>query len=130
MDKKQEIEILQSLKGDTYFAEFFGGLDIDLMCENIKNDHPIELGCSFNSKCEALEKEKRETISKMNDRIDNIIRAVIDSSKGDLDDDLFHVLAGEVGILFISKYKFTKGYELSDREIGYLLGFVEKHLGE
>ena len=50
MEKKQEIEILQSLKGDTYFAEYFGGLDIDIMCANIKNDHPIELGCAFAKK--------------------------------------------------------------------------------
>lgn len=44
MEKAKEIELLQSLKGDTYFAQFFGDEQIDAMCNNIKNDFPIELG--------------------------------------------------------------------------------------
>ena len=44
MEKAKEIRLLQSLKGDTYFAQFFGDEQIDVMCENIKNDFPIELG--------------------------------------------------------------------------------------
>lgn len=44
MEKVKEIELLQSLKGDTYFAQLFDDQQIDAMCENIKNDHPIELG--------------------------------------------------------------------------------------
>ena len=47
MEKVKEIELLQSLKGDTYFAQFFGNNQIDAMCENIKNDYPIELGLNF-----------------------------------------------------------------------------------
>lgn len=35
MTKEKEIQILQSLKGDTYFSQKFGA-DIDTMCENIK----------------------------------------------------------------------------------------------
>ena len=34
MDKKSEIATLQSLKGDTYFGEFFDNKDIDQMCQN------------------------------------------------------------------------------------------------
>lgn len=44
MEKVKEIELLQSLKGDTYFAQLFSGQQIDAMCENIKNDYPIEYG--------------------------------------------------------------------------------------
>lgn len=44
MEKVKEIELLQSLKGDTYFAELFGDQQIDAMCENIRNDFPIEHG--------------------------------------------------------------------------------------
>ena len=40
MEKVKEIELLQSLKGDTYFAQLFGDQQIDAMCENIKNDYP------------------------------------------------------------------------------------------
>ena len=47
MEKVKEIELLQSLKGDTYFAQLFGDQQIDAMCENIRNDHPIELGLSL-----------------------------------------------------------------------------------
>lgn len=44
MTKQEEIDILQSLKGDTYFAQFFGSKDIDQMCQNINNDFAIEGG--------------------------------------------------------------------------------------
>lgn len=47
MEKVKEIELLQSLKGDTYFAQLFDDQQIDVMCENIKNDHPIELGLNL-----------------------------------------------------------------------------------
>ena len=47
MEKAKEIELLQSLKGDTYFAQLFGDQQIDAMCENIKNDFPIELGLNL-----------------------------------------------------------------------------------
>ena len=45
MKRAEEIQILQSLKGDTYFADFFGEHDIDQMCENIKNDFGLESTC-------------------------------------------------------------------------------------
>ena len=44
MEKAKEIELLQSLKGDTYFAQLFGDEQIDAMCQNIRNDYPIECG--------------------------------------------------------------------------------------
>ena len=44
MEKVKEIELLQSLKGDTYFAQLFGDEQIDAMCLNIRNDYPIECG--------------------------------------------------------------------------------------
>ena len=47
MEKAKEIELLQSLKGDTYFAQLFGDQQINAMCENIKNDYPIELGLNL-----------------------------------------------------------------------------------
>ena len=44
MERAKEIEIIQSLKGDTYFAQLFGDEQIDAMCQNIRNDYPIECG--------------------------------------------------------------------------------------
>ena len=59
MKKQDEIQILQSLKGhgrgDTYFGQFFKDEDIDKMCENIKNDYPIEMETMFNDKAEIME---------------------------------------------------------------------------
>lgn len=47
MEKVKEIELLKSLKGDTYFAQLFDDKQIDAMCTNIRNDHPIEFGLSL-----------------------------------------------------------------------------------
>ena len=47
MEKAKEIELLQSLKVDTYFAQLFGNEQIDAMCENIRNDFPIEYGLNL-----------------------------------------------------------------------------------
>lgn len=47
MEKVKEIELLQSPKGDTYFAQLFGDEQIDAMCENIRNDFPIECGLNL-----------------------------------------------------------------------------------
>ena len=46
MTREAEITILQSLKGDTYFSQYFGA-DIDRMCYNIERDFAIECGCNF-----------------------------------------------------------------------------------
>ena len=65
MDKETEINHLRALQhGDTYFAQFFKN-DVDQMVQNIQNDFPIELGCKFFEKAQALQrtladyKEKR-----------------------------------------------------------------------
>lgn len=130
MDRKQEIEVLQSLKGDTYFAQFFGGLDIDLMCENIKNDFPIELGCQFNQKAAQIEKERRDQQLKNIERIDNLVRAMIDSCQGDMNDQMYESLVNEVGKLFIIKYKRHQGYPLTDKEIDYMIAFMDNKIGD
>ena len=61
MTKQDEIEVLQSLKGDTYFSQFFTSNDIDQMCQNIRNDFPIELGCQFTMAAESLKKQLSES---------------------------------------------------------------------
>jgi hypothetical protein len=44
-----------------YFAEYFGG-DLEKMCENIKNDFPIELGTYFNGKVDYFQQRNEETV--------------------------------------------------------------------
>lgn len=55
MTKQEEVHALQSLKGDTYFAQVFGQ-DIDQMCENVKNDFGIMLNTTYALHLESLEK--------------------------------------------------------------------------
>lgn len=59
MEKVKEIELLQSLKGDTYFAQLFGDEQINAMCENIRNDYPIECGLNL-FQCSPVAKENTE----------------------------------------------------------------------
>lgn len=64
MDKETEIKHLQALgNGDTYFAQFFSKSDIERMEQNIKNDFPIELGCTFVAKADVLTKKLKETVA-------------------------------------------------------------------
>ena len=74
MEKAKEIELLQSLKGDTYFAQLFGDQQIDAMCENIKNDFPIELGINlFKGSLAARENaELKKQLAYLTERLNGI----------------------------------------------------------
>lgn len=122
MTKQEEIKIIQSLKGDTYFSQYFGSVDIDTMCENIKNDFPIELNCSFNKKAEVLEKElvtQRESSKKKLASFANNIITAMYSNEGA---DIYKVVENCIGIDAIIKFKFSQKIELNYEEIEYLVG--------
>ena len=122
MTKQEEIDILQSLKGDTYFAQFFGSKDIDQMCQNINNDFAIEGGCGFNQKAEALERInadlKKEILQKIYDLGMELIK---DLDKGFDEDAIYQLVKGEVGVDAIIKFKRKNDLELTDKEIDYLV---------
>lgn len=122
MTKQEEINILQSLKGDTYFAQFFGSKDIDQMCQNINNDFAIEGGCSFIQKAETLERInadlKKEFQQKINDLGMEIIKIL---DRGFDEDAIYQLVEGEVGINAIIKFKFKNNLELTDKEIDYMV---------
>lgn len=61
MNRADEIKALQSLKGDTYFAQLFSASQIDAMCENIKHDFPIETGIDIFENSEASKERARLT---------------------------------------------------------------------
>lgn len=92
MEKVKEIELLQSLKGDTYFAQLFGDQQIDAMCENIKNDHPIELGLNlFESSLVAkenaeLKKQLADCMKRAKDVASNLISKANEHSDSILED--------------------------------------------
>lgn len=122
MTKQEEIDILQSLKGDTYFAQFFGIKDIDQMCQNISNDFAIEGGCGFSQKAEALERInedlKKEFHQKIHDLGMDLIKIL---DKGFDEDAIYQLVEGEVGIDAIIKFKRKNDLSLTDKEIDYMV---------
>ena len=121
MDKKQEIKILQSLKGDTYFADFFGSHDIDQMCENIKNDFGLEYCCQFYQKASIFEKQVEEEKRKVVEVKETFVRGLIEDFEGDIPMPIYKRLIDSVGVLFIINHKRDKGYPLNDCEIDWLV---------
>lgn len=135
MDKQTEIKALQSLKCDTYFAAFFGE-DINQMCQNISNDFPIELGCSFNTKVVALDKKIKEMeaahkveIEKLNAEhkaeMEKFGKDLIINNEGYVD-DIYKTLYNQFGQEFIINTKFAAKQELSNDEIAYMISIMNK----
>lgn len=90
MEKAKEIGLLQSLKGDTYFAQLFGDQQIDAMCENIKNDYPIELGLNiFEGSFVAKENtELRKQLTRRAKLEESVAEGILIKANGHLDDSL------------------------------------------
>lgn len=126
MDKKQEIEILQSLKGDTYFADFFGSHDIDQMCENIKNDFGLEYSCQFYQKASIFERQVQEEKKKVVEFKQNFVRGLIEDFDGEIPNEMYDRLVDAVGQLFIINFKREREYPLTEAEIEWLVKEVNK----
>jgi hypothetical protein len=125
MDKQSEIKILQSLKGDTYFEQFFSSKDIDRMCENIRNDFAIDFGCGFNVKAELLQRVLDEAIRNHKEFNELTAHRLIDIFVGDtaLIDSVLIDLTSRLSII---KYKRERGYTLSGEEIDFLIKEASK----
>lgn len=90
MEKVKEIELLQSLKGDTYFAQLFGDQQIDAMCENIRNDYPIECGLNL-FQCSPVAKENTELkrrLAACYEREEAVAKGILIKANDHLDDTL------------------------------------------
>ena len=122
MTKQEEIDILQSLKGDTYFAQFFGSKDLDQMCQNINNDFAIEGGCRFSQKAEALERINADLKKEIQQKIYDLgMELIKDLDKGFDEDAIYQLVKGEVGVDAIIKFKRKNDLKLTDKEIDYLV---------
>lgn len=126
MNKKQEIEILQSLKGDTYFVDFFGSHDIDQMCENIKNDFGLEYCCQFYQKASIFEKQVKEEQKKVVEVKQNIVKGLIEDFEGTIPANIYDRLLDAVGQLFIINFKREQNYPLTEAEIDWLVRELNK----
>lgn len=122
MDKETEIKTLQSLKGDTYFAQYFSNKDIDQMCSNIKDDIGIQSYCSFNEEAASLRRSitdlKKEAQTNIHDWGMEFIKAIDNGFDEDL---IYQIVENKLGIEAIIKFKRKERLELTDREIDYLI---------
>ena len=124
MRKQEEIQVLQSLKGDTYFAQKFGS-DIDQMCENIKNDFPIEMGCVFMTETEALKKTLAQTKKKADEELLAFAQEIILNICNYDDDEVYKTVKSYIGIEAVIKYKHSQSIELNEEEIDYLISKIK-----
>lgn len=120
MTKQEEISILQSLKKDTYFAQFFGE-DIDRMCENISVDFAIESGCKFFDKVDVLQKTLDKQKKQAEKTLSSFAHEIIIALDKGSDATVYQAVEGVIGIEEIIKFKHSQNIELSDSEINYLV---------
>lgn len=133
MDKQTEIKTLQSLKGDTYFNQFFTNEEIDTMCQNISNDFAIEYSIDKLEAVRRLEEKQKDydTVSKgledymeqtdkLTKDVDELARYIADQahklSSKELRAKAIELMGDESEYI---KYILRKGYELwaEDKEI-------------
>ena len=122
MKKQDEIQILQSLKGhgrgETYFGQFFKDEDIDKMCENIKNDYPIEMETMFNDKAEIMEnrivKERKESDEQLLGLAAEILSHINDPMK------IYAAIKNVIGLPNILKAKYDNKVDFTKEDIDFL----------
>lgn len=120
MDKAKEIELLQSLKGDTYFAQLFGNEQIDDMCQNIRNDFPIECGLKlFQESPVARENAKlKSQVAQLQQVNETVAKTLLYKANEHLDDalgDLAECLIGHNKCL-IMKLRLVLPLSEDDRD--------------
>lgn len=126
MKKEQEIATLRTLEGDTYFSQFFSHNDIEQMCENIKNDFPIEFGTHFIEKAAQLTKELNTAKVKAQEELEDMVANCIKLNT--MTEDFYHYCAERVGKIFIIKCKRQYGMQITDEELDYLIRITDKHI--
>ena len=77
MNRQEEINVLQSLKEDTYFAQVFKPDTIDAMCRNIENDFPLDCGVDLFENCQSVIRARNEV---------KTLRGQLDESVGEVED--------------------------------------------
>lgn len=136
MTKTEEIKTLQSLKGDTYFAQVFPNNVIDQMCENIRIDFALDSGIETfeyslaaqswkakyiesNELVKGLQSEN-ESLKQTNNELLEML--VISSLKAGLkyDSKEYEKVVSFVGQKYIILAKIKHGYALTEKEKEYL----------
>lgn len=118
MTKQEEIKTLQSLKGDTYFNQYFKDSDIDTMCENIRNDFAIESGTAFGK----VEFELKKKLYDARNAHKAKMRAMVADCIGLAHDPkMDEVFVKNIGKMELIKVKRENNIPLTNEEIDYLI---------
>lgn len=122
--KEKEIGALKALvEMDGYFAEYFKG-DLEKMCENIKNDFPIELGTKISNTAEYLQQRNDEATKRhaleILDLCDTLLCAHAETGYGRLYDRAVE----KIGLKSVIARKRTIGLDVTGEEVDYLLKHV------
>ena len=137
MDPSQEIKILQSLKGDTYFAQVFKPETIDAMCENIRRDFMIDCGIDVFENCHSAMKARSEALTnkglldeangtieslreQKSEMTDLIIQLLYAGNNPSTDQEAEKFLDTYIGRKEIIKHKIKLGLKLSDLDEKWL----------
>ena len=127
MTREQEINVIQSLKGDTYFAQLFGEEQIDAMCQNIQNDYPIECGLEI-FQGSHVAKENAQLKGKLAGRwqVEESAAKVLLRKAGDhYDETLEEVAERLVGRKKCLRFKLQDNLPLTDEDRDELLRYLE-----
>lgn len=136
MTKTEEIKVLQSLKGDTYFAQVFPNKVIDQMCENIKMDFALDNGIaifehssaaqSWRTKCahsteliDSLYSENESLKRTNNELLEMLVISSLQAGFSYDSKEYKHVVS-LVGQKYIIIAKIKHGYALTDKEKEYV----------
>lgn len=127
MNREQEISVLQSLKGDTYFAQLFGDEQIDAMCQNIRNDYPIECGLEIFQGSQVA-RENARLKGKLADRWqaeEAAAKAILRKAGDHYDETLEDVAERLVGRKKCLRLKLQDNLPLTDEDRDELLRYLE-----
>lgn len=140
MNKQEEIKCLQSLKGDTYFAQIFKPDTIDAMCENIRLDRQIDClvdmfanlpeVLKMKSQIKTLENqldEAKKDIGKLNeerdDWMDFLLKAAEDAVYP-MDKEITDKVIAAIGKKEMIRKKLKLNIELSDEDKEWLFNNI------
>ena len=128
MEKVKEIELLQSLKGDTYFAQLFGDQQIDAMCENIKNDYPIELGLNlFEGTSIAKENaELRKQLTSHAKLEESVAESILLKANEHMDYSLVDIATRLIGYEKCLTIKLQNAVPLTDEDRDFLVKLLKQ----
>jgi hypothetical protein len=126
--KEAEIKTIEKLiEMGGYFAEFFGR-DLEKMCENIKNDYPIEMCTKFSEKSakfsdtvEYLQCRNDETVKKHALEILDLCDTLLCVHEETGNARLYEHAVEKIGQKNVIARKRILGLKITDDEIDYIL---------